>query len=350
MTEQGSLDSRLYQAASALDTLRGMAGFNTALADAAGLTRPSDATALARLLDHLSCRPAGLPENWLTADTLDTVSGATAELAACLAEIAACEQDVGAAAGVPWLAVPGSASLPAVDGMALASLVPPAAETDSLSVAELTELSRRFAADADMLQERLGSLNGLAAVLGIDAPQTFQDARELLTLVGVAQEPDRPERAWLSAPELEAAGHAARVLQDAWQAAIRAEADASAYYTPAVLGEDVEGLAARFDNDHHRLGKLSGDYRADKKTVAAFTREGVTRDDAHRHLRLAVTWKQAADALSAAETAHAAILGAYYTGRSTDWNRLSGALDLCDHRRPRRPRAGSEPRRRSDRA
>ena len=95
---------------------------------------------------------------------------------------------------------------------------------------------------------------------------------------------------------------------------IRAEADASAYYTPAVLREDVEGLASRFDSEHHGLGKLSGDYRADKKTVASFTRDGVARDDAHQHLRLAVAWKQAADALSAAETAHAAILGAYYTG------------------------------------
>ena len=325
VTEQGSLDSRLYQAASALDTLRGMTGINAALADAAGLTRPSSAPALARLLDHLSCRPPGLPENWLTADTLDDVSGAAADLAACLADIAACEQAVAVAAGVPWQAVPGSASLPAVEGIALASLVPPA-ETDSLTVADLTELSRRFAADADMLHERLRSLNGLATVLGIAAPQTFQDARELLTLAGVAQQPDRPERAWLSAAGLEAAGHAARVLHDAWQAAIRAEADASAYFTPALLGEDAEGLAARFGTDHHRLGKLSGDYRADKKTVASFTREGVARDDAHRHLQLAVAWKQAADALRGAERAHAAILGAYYTGRPTDWNRLSGAL------------------------
>jgi hypothetical protein len=160
VTEQGSLDSRLYQAASALDTLRGMTGFNTEVADAVGLTRPSDGTALARLLDHLSCRPSGLPEDWLTVDTLDATSRAVTELAAQLAEIAAREQDAGAAAGIPWSAVPRSAALPAVDDAALAALIPPAAELDSLSVAEMTELSRRFAADADMLQERLGSLTG----------------------------------------------------------------------------------------------------------------------------------------------------------------------------------------------
>jgi hypothetical protein len=329
VTEQGSLDSRLYQAASALDTLRGMTGFNTELADAVGLTRPSDGTVLARLLDHLSCRPPGLPEDWLTADTLDATSREVAELAARLAEIAARERDAGTAAGISWSAVPRSAVLPAVDGAALGALIPPATEIDSLSAAEITELSRRLAADADMLQERLGSLSWLASMLGVSSPQTFQDARDLVTLACIAREPDRPERAWLSALGGEAADRAARVLYAVWQAVDRAEQDASAYFTPAALREDVEGLAARFDSEHHGLGKLSGDYRADKKAVASFTRDGVAKDDAHRHLRLVVAWKQAAAALSTAETAHAAALGAYYTGRSTDWSRLSGALSLA---------------------
>ena len=104
----------------------------------------------------------------------------------------------------------------------------------------------------------------------------------------------------------------------------RAEADASAYYTSAVLREDVEGLASRFGGEHHGLGKLSGDYRADKKAVASFTAEGIAKEDAQQHLQLAVAWKRAADALSAAETAHAATLGAYYAGRSTDWGRSTG--------------------------
>ena len=130
----------------------------------------------------------------------------------------------------------------------------------------------------------------------------------------------------------------------------RAEADASAYYTPAVLSEDVEGLASRFDSEHHGLGKLSGDYRADKKTVASFTREGVARDDAQRHLRLAVAWKQAADALSVAETSTRGDPGSLLRGPATDWNRLSGALSLAATAVRCRPRAGPGPRRRSHRA
>ena len=40
-----------------------------------------------------------------------------------------------------------------------------------------------------MLQERLGSLSGLASMLGIRAPRTFREADDLLTLARVAQEP-----------------------------------------------------------------------------------------------------------------------------------------------------------------
>ena len=327
--EQGSLESRLYQAASALDTLTGMAQVNTALADATGLTRPSDAAVLASLLGHLSCRPPGLPEDWLTADTLEAVGAAAADLAGYLADVAVREQDASRAAGVEWPRVPRSAELPVVDAAALAVLVPPPVEIDGLSASEITRLSGSFAAAADMLQQRLDSLSGLASMLGVRAPCTFQDAGDLLTLARVAQQPCRPERAWLSGFGVDAASQAARVLHDAWLAFARAEADASAYYTPAVLGEDVEGLAGRFGSEHHRLGKLSGDYRADKKTVGAFTKDGVTKDDAHQYLGLAVAWKQAAVALSAAEAAHAAILGVYYAGGSTDWSQLSGALSLA---------------------
>jgi hypothetical protein len=327
--EHGSLDSCLYQAESALRTLNGMALVNATLAETFGLTHPSDAAVFAMLLDHLSRRPAGLPEDWLLSGTLDAVSGAADELATRLANIEVCEEEVCRITGITWAEVPSSTALPLIDRSELASLVPPAVELDSLSVSEISELSSRFAADADMLQERLRSLSGLAAVLGLRAPQTFQDAGDLLRVVLTAREPNRPERAWFSAQGLEAAGHAARVLQKARQALARAETEANAYYTPTVLLEDVESLASRFDSEHHGLGKLSGDYRADKKTVAAFTREGTNRDDAYKYLRLAVAWKRAADVLSAAETTHAANLGTYYAASSTNWNQLTETLTLA---------------------
>jgi hypothetical protein len=80
VAEKGSLDSPLFQAGSALETLGGTARVNATLADASGLTRTSDAQALASLLDHLSAWPAGLPDEWLTATTLDAVSDAISQL------------------------------------------------------------------------------------------------------------------------------------------------------------------------------------------------------------------------------------------------------------------------------
>src|SRR5262249_51544472 len=119
---------------------------------------------------------------------------------------------------------------------------------------------------------------------------------------------------------------AAQLLYDAHRALANAEAGASTYFTADALRHDVTGLAQRFANDHHGLGRLSAGCRADKRTVAAFTREGVAEETALEHLGLAAAWKHATQALAAAESGHAALLGPHYTGRSTDFARLSRAL------------------------
>ena len=330
VTERGSMDSRLYQAASALGTLSGMVDVNATVADAAGLTRPSDGGALAGLLDHLAGRPPGLPEEWLTADTLDGVRDTVTDLAARLTSITAREEDAYRFAGDLWRSLPRPDALPVIDSDALATLVPAGTDFGDLTVTEITELAQRFASDANMLEAHLKSTTGLADMLGLRAPGTFSEAGDLLIVARMAQEPCRPEREWLSPSGVTTASQAVHVLRDAWQAVSQAETQANAYFTPETLREDVEGLANRFGSEHHGLGKLSGDYRADKKTIASFTRNGVGRDDALGHLGLAVTWKRAVAAATAAEAQHAPILGAYYEGRSTDWAQVSQALGLAD--------------------
>ena len=328
VTERGSLDSRLYQASSALNMLHSMTRANSELAEAAGLTRPSQAPDLAWLLGHLLARPAGLPDDWLSADALDAVNDEIARLSAKLADIAACEADGARAAGMAWRQVPPSSALPAVDETGLAGLHPRAVNIDLLAESEVAQLYSRFAADADMLNDRLGSITGMAGMLGIRPPQTFREASNLLAIARVAAEPHRPERDWLSVPGLEAARRAADVLSGAWDAVIRAETEASPYYTPAVLTADVEGLASRL-TDVGLFGRMGGDYRTDRKAVAAFTKDSVDRDSALRNLGLAAAWKQTAEQLAAAEAVHAAALGSYYAGASTDWGRLHGVLALA---------------------
>ena len=301
VTERGALDPRLHQAASSLATLAAVAQVNRTLADTVGSSRPSDAEALARLLAHLSARPEGLPADWLTTGSLDAASAAVTELADQLAQITARENDVTRAAEVPWSAVPRSSALPDPGDQALGSLVPPPVEIGGLTAVRITALAEAFTAEANMLDKRLGALVGLASMLGLRAPSTFGEAEDLLTLATLTREPHRPERAWLSVTGLAAAREAARQLQAAQDKLARAETAARPSYTPAVLQYDVEGLARRFDGEHHRLGKLSGEYRADKKAVAAFTQDGVDKDEARRLLHLAVAWKKAADDLAAAE-------------------------------------------------
>jgi REase_MTES_1575/Protein of unknown function (DUF4011)/AAA domain/Protein of unknown function (DUF3320) len=327
VTERGPLDALLYQAASALEALAGIARPNETLAEVTGLTHPSDAGALARLLDHLLSWPPGVPDEWLTAATLDAVDAAVARLSTAFSEIAACEDKATRAAGATWSAIPRLGLLPALGDDALAGLTPACADADGLAVEQITGLSQSFSAEAEMLERRQGTLSSVAGLLGLRAPATFSEAADLLLIAHLAEEPDRPERRWLSVAGSQQAREAGRTLYDAHHALARAEADASAYYTREALYADVQGLADRFDGEHHRLGKLSAEYRADKKTVASFTREEITRETACQQLALAVAWQRAAQALASAEAACGPLLGRYYTGGTTDFDRLGHALN-----------------------
>jgi hypothetical protein len=326
VTARGQLDEPLYQAACALEALAEAARVNQPLAAAAGLTRPSDAHALALLLGHLERWPEGVPDAWLTADTLDAVDAAITQLAAALTAIAAREAKASQAAGIPWSAIPPPGALPAGGVAALAALNPACADVSGLTAGQITGLAHKLSAAEDRLEKWGERVSGLAGLLGLRAPVTFADADDLLALAGLAAEPDRPERAWLSAAGQRAASNAAQVICDAHRALAAAEADACAYFTADVLRHDLPALVRRLALDHRGLGKLAGDYRAAKKTVRTASREGIAEETALEHLGLAAAWKHAAQALAAAEARYAALLGRYYTGRATDFARLARAL------------------------
>ncbi|MGE5137803.1 MAG: DUF4011 domain-containing protein [Gemmatimonadota bacterium] len=326
VTARGSQDERLYQAASALEELAGMVRVNQTLADVTGLTRPSSAPALAALLDHLWGWPEGMPDGWLTMESLDAVEVAVTQLAGALTAITAREGKAAQAAGGDWRTIPRPDALPAVDTRALAGLAPACADPAELTAGQIGGLARSFSAAADQLDKRLGTLANLASMLGMPAPVTFSDAADLLTLAHLAEEPDRPERSWLSIPGQQAAYEAGRTLYEAHRALAAAAAEASAYYTADVLNHDAGGLAQRLGQEVNRLSRLSGDYRADRRTVAAFTREGVSPETAVEHLALAAAWEHAASSLTAAEARYGAHLGPYYAGQATDFDRLGRAL------------------------
>lgn len=326
VTQQGSLEALLYQAASALATLHGTAGYNTSLAEATGLTRPSHAPSLAAVLDHQSARPPALPVSWLTTDRLTEVGDFIGTLDSILTEITVAEQEAAHAAGTPWQLIPRSADLPAAPD--LSGMFPSAPDVTGWEPAQITRLAQTFRTGAGMLAARGKSLATVAAMLGLRAPATFVEADDLLSLAFLTQTSLYPERTWLTPQGHARATAAAEALRAAASSLGQAESAATPYYTPFALREDVEGLAAR-TSGRHGLAKLSGDHRDDKKTIASFTAEGVTKDAAQQHLGRAIAWKQATSAFEAAEQAHARTLGAYYAGIATDFSVITAALDVA---------------------
>jgi very-short-patch-repair endonuclease len=327
ITYDGPVDAQLYQAASALRALEGTAKVHASLASAAMLTCPSQAQDLASLLDHLQVKPEGIPDQWLTTPLLDSVANAADLLDSCLADIAACESEAAQSAGVAWETLPPSTRLPEIAD--LSGLVPAPVGTAELDARKLAALSATTAADAAVLQRRLASLSTLAGMLGLHPPVTFAEAGDLLSVALLAEASPLPLREWLSSSGSERASRAIDALRQARDALDVAEAEATPFYTKAVLGEDVASLAERFTTRHHGIAKLSGEYRADKKLLASFSAGNVGHDTARQRLSLAVTWGNAASAYAAAELQYSSVLGQYYTGRATDFSAAAAALEVA---------------------
>jgi very-short-patch-repair endonuclease len=323
VTGKASLDSRIYQTDSALQTLRGLTLQNESTAVALGLLRPSDAATLARILEQLAIWPVSTPDRWLTMDDLDETSSTVALLAQDLDAITAQEQVTQIAAGVAANLLPDPSTIPSLPDVALS---PPALSVRDLTAEQVRRAAQTFAADADLLETRLTSLAGIATMLGLPSLVTFADADNALAIANVAFEADRPLRGWLSNVGQLDACYAGAMLEAAKNNLTEAETAARPFFTDAALIADLPALTDRFTHQHHGLRKLGSRYRADKKAVAAFTVAGLTPRDAHKHLDLAEAWAKGHAAMAHADATHAPLLGAYYVSNNTDWERLARAL------------------------
>ncbi len=157
-------------------------------------------------------------------------------VAATLSEIADGEDQAARAAGITLVGDTAiAACCPPLDGAALAALAPPYADPGGLTAEQITGLSRAFAADADMLQERLGSLSGLAGMLGLRPPVTFSDAADLLAIADLAGGPTGPSAGGYPSRATRRPARPGAPSTMPTVSSPAAEADASAYYTPEAL-------------------------------------------------------------------------------------------------------------------
>lgn len=324
-----SLEIRLYQAAGALEELQGTVALNGEVTAAFGFTRPSDAARLADIVEHQhDSRPAGVRDEWLTIDSMLSVQLLRAQLGEQTQELAAAEREVVGAVSVDSTALPRRGALPELLSVDVGS--PGALSLDGMTAAELRATAERFERDATMLRSHLSALSGLAASLGLPSVTTFADADRIARLVELRSSDVRPERTWFTATGLSDARASAAALRDRVDALESAETRASAVFTPDALRAPIADLQDRFANLHKGLKKLSGNYRADKKSLAEVLHTAVDVKVGISHLSDAIVWADSARALESATIEHAEMLGARWIGRSTDFEALRKSFGIVD--------------------
>ncbi|MEU4426249.1 DUF4011 domain-containing protein [Actinoplanes sp. NPDC024001] len=325
--DRNRLDARLHQAQTALEHLT-EAVAKDPLAEAFGAHTLTDAITLTTLIGHAARRPAEAADEWLTLPSLESVAHAAEGLLRHLKSLHQAEDAVRARAGVTWSALPSPAKLPIVPS--LAHLNPPPVELLPLTAAQSRGLARRFADEADRLEQHQHSLDRVTARLGLPNVVAFSDIGRVAAIVDLLSRPHKPEPAWFDKPGMIAAHAAARILRRAVDVAKAAEARAREHFNDAALHEPVDELAERFATVHKGLRKLRAPYRRDKRAAAQIARPDVKRSQAVANLSAAAAWKQSIEELDEAEREHARILGRHWKRLDTDFEAIQEGLRTAE--------------------
>ncbi|BBH68107.1 hypothetical protein ACTI_47920 [Actinoplanes sp. OR16] len=325
--DRNRLDARLHQAQAALDHLI-EAENNDRLAEVFEAHTIAEAIALTTLVGHAARRPAEVPDEWLTLDSLEPVAKAAESLVSHLRSLHQAEEAVRSKAGVTWSALPSPAKLPVVP--TLAHLNPPALELLPLTSTQALGLARRFAEEADRLEQHQHSLDRVTARLGLPNVVAFTDLPRVAAIVDLLNRPNKPELGWFDTTGMANARAASRVLQRAVEAVKAAESRAREHFNDSALVEPVDELVERFATQHKGIRKLRKPYRRDKRITAAIARPDVKRSDAVANLDAAAAWKKAIGELEAAELEYARNLGRHWKHLDTDFDAIQDALRTAE--------------------
>ncbi|WP_239174189.1 DUF4011 domain-containing protein [Actinoplanes cyaneus] len=325
--DRNRLDARLHQAQTALDHLI-EAIERDPLAEAFLIGSIGEAITLTTLVGHVVRRPPEAADEWLTMSSLEPVARAAEGLLRHLKTLHQAEDAVRGKAGVTWSALPSPGKLPLIPS--LAHLKPPAVELLPLTAAQARGLARRFADEADRLEQHQHSLDRVTARLGLPNVVAFTDLPRLAAIVDLLSRPDKPEPAWFDSMGTHAAHAAMRNLRRVVSVVKAAEARAREHFSENALAEPVDELAERFARQHRGIGKLRAPYRRDKKAAAEIARPDVKRSQAVANLDAAAVWKRALEELDDAEREYAGILGRHWRRLDTDFDAIERALNTAE--------------------
>jgi hypothetical protein len=324
------VEAQVEQAVAALDRVSRVA--NDACRELA-LELPSeliDFHNVLRILEHLEARPE-VPAIWLTEADLAPIielrktRGAQVERCASLTES---------------LSSRVSEHFRAVSPATLVELETPASSLAETALGAVTVDSRRSRLDdlLGALNESQGFLSSLqeratelASAFGLALDRmTYERARQLSELGGLATSPEKPEANWLEPAALASAQHAGDVLQELVDAFKQQREELGKTFEDGILDIDVDGLIARFQSVHSGIGKLRGSYRSDKRVIADVSRSGRFSRDAVVLLPQARDWQRLNKKLNDAEARHAGELGNHYYHRdSSDFESLDRAMEVA---------------------
>jgi len=329
VVDDQSLEVRLYQAQAALEELRGTVALNSGLAEAFGFRRPSDAPRLAELSEHQSQPESDkVLAHWLTVGDVEQLQTKRAELGRQLNALEQSQAIVLQTAGVSWDSLPDPADIP--EPPEAISVSPSPVDIQRVPASELAAAADRFESEAKLLSDTLASVSGLAKSFGMPEVGTFSDIDRLGRLVDLAAQDTRLDRRWFSSGGLAEARSAADLLRERARELAAAEHKASSVFSPEALKAPVAELEDRFTNLHKGLKKLTGNYRADKKTVAALLNNAADVKAGISHLSEAVSWGEANDAFAALADSRGDLLGTYWDGRATQFDDLNAAFRVVE--------------------
>ncbi|MDJ0380222.1 DUF4011 domain-containing protein [Streptomyces sp. G-G2] len=200
------------------------------------------ASRLASLLRTAGARPA-MPKHWLTADE-EGLTAAVKGLLVRLGDANEAELPARQAFGDAWDRLPADVEPePGPEEAALAVLVPPAVDVESLTADSARMLADRLLADAAALDQAAQSLAAVAQVYGLPAPTSCDDGLRLgrvAALSGVPTEA-KPLPGWLTADGLAQARTAAQALREAVDGVRAARGKAEGVFTDRVLQSGLAG-------------------------------------------------------------------------------------------------------------
>ncbi|MFC9591086.1 DUF4011 domain-containing protein [Streptomyces sp. NPDC056944] len=293
-----------------------------------------DASRLTSLLRVASGRPT-LPLSWLTTDH-HRLTTDVSDFRRRLDEVVEAERSAERSLGAAWNRLPAeTVSTPSPEETALATLLPPAIDLSALTADAMRELGDRLEADAAALDEAVKSLAAVAAMYGLPAPETCDEALRLGRLAGLAGHADdaKPPAVWLTGDSAKSARVAAHVLREAVDRLREARRRAEEFFTDRVLQEDsLEDVAHRFATVHRSItARLTAACRADRRVVRSLLPEGGKCSKVVlAALPAALAWQQAARALDTEVGRHAQILGKYWQGEGTDFEGLGSLIGRAD--------------------